>query len=309
MTTRFIATQCLDHGFDQFQQGAWVEAIHFMVHKLGELRKNIGAKDFQDQVVQTALKHPICQFLHQDPFTRHSFNRPRGYAGDATLIDFMYGLRQPEETDTELGKILFEQIMQISMCKSARYRRERLGSQLENLALSAGCKVLSVAAGHFREALLAPTLRENPEIEITTLDQDAQSLEEIRRMSKREKLPRINTVQTDLKPLLLGQFQTKRWDFVYAAGLYDYLPDRLAQTLTHKMFELLRPGGKLLVANFIPGRYEQGYMETFMDWSLIYRDRQQVLEFSADIPAAELASSTCEADPEGNVYYLELQKS
>ena len=34
--------------------------------------------------------------LHADPMARRSFEKPRGYAGDAVLLDDLYGLRVPD---------------------------------------------------------------------------------------------------------------------------------------------------------------------------------------------------------------------
>ena len=38
------------------------------------------------------LNHPIRDLLHQDPFTYRAFAKPRGYAGDAVMMDYIYGL-------------------------------------------------------------------------------------------------------------------------------------------------------------------------------------------------------------------------
>jgi len=82
---------------------------------------------------------------------------------------------------------------------------------------------------------------------------------------------------------------SKNLDLVYAAGLYDYLSQPLATRLTKTMFDMLRPGGKLQVANFVPDHPEVGYMETFMQWSLIYRTESQLEDVAKEIPAPEIA--------------------
>ncbi len=61
-------------------------------------------------------------------------------------------------------------------------------------------------------------------------------------------------------------------DLVYAAGLYDYLPDSIAQALTARMFAMLKPGGRCYLVNFAPETYDIAYMDSYMDWQLIYRD-------------------------------------
>src|SRR5690606_27280552 len=39
----------------------------------------------------TALRdHPMRSIIHQDPFQRRCFEKPRGYAGDAVMLDMIY---------------------------------------------------------------------------------------------------------------------------------------------------------------------------------------------------------------------------
>ncbi len=49
--------------------------------------------------VREVREHPILNRVHQDPFTERCFSKPRGYAGDAKLIDFLYST----EPITRLG--------------------------------------------------------------------------------------------------------------------------------------------------------------------------------------------------------------
>ena len=49
-----------------------------------------------------ALRHPLRDVLHSDPFTRWAFEKPRGYPGDAVLLDYTYG-HGPFVDDNDLG--------------------------------------------------------------------------------------------------------------------------------------------------------------------------------------------------------------
>tara|TARA_R100000093_G_scaffold60917_1_gene32343 strand:+ start:1173 stop:1667 length:495 start_codon:yes stop_codon:yes gene_type:complete len=79
-----------------------------------------------------------------------------------------------------------------------------------------------------------------------------------------------------IKGLLVRASCIGQFDLVYTAGAYDYLPDGLAVLLTKRMLELVKPGGEFLFANFSTEVIPAGYMETFMNWSLIFRDEAQM---------------------------------
>jgi len=38
------------------------------------------------QEVKTCVEHPIRELIHEDPFTRRAFEKPRGYDGDTELL-------------------------------------------------------------------------------------------------------------------------------------------------------------------------------------------------------------------------------
>lgn len=90
------------------------------------------------------------------------------------------------------------------------------------------------------------------------VDQDANSLAEVERCfgSLRVCLDRRN-----IRDIVSGQVTYDRLGLAYAAGLYDYLTAEAAQALTLRLFNMLAPGGTLLIANFsdgYPGRRLHG---------------------------------------------------
>ena len=82
----------------------------------------------------------------------------------------------------------------------------------------------------------------------------------------------------------------------------------MAQQLTASLFAMLHPGGRLLVANFLPNGPTVGYMETYMDWHLIYRDVPTLEAVSADVPAAAIADQQTWVDEFQCIAYLDIHK-
>ncbi|MGQ0619692.1 MAG: class I SAM-dependent methyltransferase, partial [Panacagrimonas sp.] len=79
-----------------------------------------------------------------------------------------------------------------------------------------------------------------------------------------------------MRGILKGETNLRGFHLAYAAGLYDYLQEPQAQALTERLFDMLAPGGKLIVPNFLATNRGRGYMESFMDWHLIVRTREQI---------------------------------
>ena len=65
------------------------EAMDGLFLGLG-FQRRISSDEQWDALVGRCLSHPLNDLLHQDPFTCRAYEKPRGYAGDAELIDFIY---------------------------------------------------------------------------------------------------------------------------------------------------------------------------------------------------------------------------
>jgi hypothetical protein len=75
------------------------------------------------------------------------------------------------------------------------------------------------------------------------------------------------------------------------------------------MFRMLRPGGNMLIANFLPTLRDIGYMEAFMDWHLIYRTRRDMVEITMDIPEPQIKQVALFAEEEHqNIIFVQVTK-
>jgi extracellular factor (EF) 3-hydroxypalmitic acid methyl ester biosynthesis protein len=296
----------LDRAHDAFVAGEARQGMGLLFSTLGHARAVMVSEDWK-RFCKACLAHPVRELVHQDPITRRSYARPRGYAGDAVLLDLMYRTELPDRMRaTKLGQgicqFMFEQPSAISL----RWRRDMLARRIDELAeQTPDARVLSVACGHLREAQLSQAVRERRLGRFLALDQDPKSLSVV----ERELAPLgVEPVPGSVKALLKGQQTFSDLDFIYAAGLYDYLPQPIAQRLTRVLFSMLRPNGRLLVANYTESAADAGckaYMEAFMDWWLLYRDEHEVTEWLQDIPRNELARQRLFRDDPGNIIYLE----
>jgi hypothetical protein len=262
--------------------------------------------DEWDRVAVDCEAHPIARLLWQDPFTRHSYLKPSGYAGDARLLDYLYGIAEVPAGTTPLGASVCGHMMQQQGALGVRARGEILAQLIDETAAKfEQPRILSIACGHLREGANSKALKSGRVGELVALDQDADSLAEVERQYAG--MP-VRTMNCSVRAILSGKVKLGGFHFVYAAGLYDYLSQRVAQRLTRLMFDMVVPGGRVLVANFAPVLPEVGYMETFMAWKLIYRTPEEMTRVSADIPVSQWNSHRVFWDASENIVFLELVK-
>jgi SAM-dependent methyltransferase len=219
---------------------------------------------------------------------------------------FIYGkIKLPEET-SELGRELYGYTSQAPACRSVRARRDLIASMIdETAARTAHARILSIACGHLREAQLSRAVADGRVGELIGLDYDPASLALVR---KEQPSRKIRTVQGSVNGLLAGSQVFTGCDFVYSTGIYDYLAWPTAAELTGLIFRMLKPGGRFLIANFAPNLRDIGYMETFMDWRLIYRDGAELEEVASGLPPDQIGGMRTFRDAHQNLVFLEVVK-
>ena len=65
---------------------------------------------------------------------------------------------------------------------------------------------------------------------------------------------------------------------------------------------------ELLVANFLPGIRDIGYMETFMGWNLIYRNRYEMMGLTSEIPQDEIQDIRVFTEDNESIIFLQVTK-
>jgi hypothetical protein len=297
-------TQILDQTCHALADGDVHHAMGALRASLHEMRSQLPPGDWQ-VIGEQARRHPVQRLLLESPFTRRAYDKPRGYAGDAVLMDLIYGFAPASSDLSPLGGMLYGYEFDSPCFQSVRTRRAVLAREIDAVAaVRPGAHVLAVASGHLREIEWSRAARSGA-VTITALDQDCDSLGCIDRDYQRYS---VATVRATVGDLLRRSVHLQEIDLAYAAGLYDYLDDDLARLLTTALFRMLAPGGRLLIANFTPATYDAAFMETFMDWRLIYRTPAQVRALSSAIAAADVAGIEQFSDENGHVTYMRVIK-
>jgi extracellular factor (EF) 3-hydroxypalmitic acid methyl ester biosynthesis protein len=255
------------------------------------------------------MDHPLRRLLHQDPFTYRAFSKPRGYAGDAVMMDYIYGMGQAGQAAREatpLGRAIFQYMDTRPSARAVRFRRELIAGLIDETVERGGNSVLAIAAGHLREAEVSNALQSGKVQNFVALDQDVSSLAVV---DQDYAELGVRTMEGSVRQILSGKVKPGQFDFVYAAGLFDYLNASAAAALTRRMWEMTRPGGLMLIPNFLVGVRDRGYMESFMDWHLIYRDHADMQSLVNVLPASEVAGSRIFDDSDSAITFLLVTKA
>ena len=277
------------------------------VDYMASLHDEVDEHTWEAVVLPVVLAHELHQMMLEDPYTGRAFHKPRGYAGDAEIMDYLY-YRNPPAGASSLGQQLFAITTMLPNSLSIADRRHRVAQLIDNAADARHrpVRVLAVASGHLREAELSTAIRRGAVREIVALDQDLRSLEVVQRDYSR--LP-IKCAPQSIQRLLTPRPDLGKFDVIYSAGMFNYLPDPLAWRLFSFMFDLLSPGGTLMAANFLPGNANRAYMESFMDWRIIMRDETQMMQLVSELPAAHIAERSISTDLGKNIAYLQIMKA
>jgi len=251
-----------------------------------------------------ALKNKLNNFVelvNQSPFMNRCLNKPRGYAGDYQMMNYLYD-DQVFEASSNIGKLLNFFLFSSSPANAVRNRAKIVqGFILERLVQLTKISITSIASGPARE--VNETIKKIPKdkkkyrINWTLLDQDSKSLEYARSHTKVEKMLKLKFINQGIGDILKNKLIFKEQDIIYSMGLFDYLEDNIASKLISYLYNFLKPGGVLLIGNFHPNNPLRALMEAYLEWFLIHRSEEELLTVAQN--GAPEGSHYIMAEPEG----------
>lgn len=255
------------------------------------------------------------------PFVYRTFQKPLGYAGDYEMVNMI--LRDPHEGATLFAKLVNVVFLQNPPALAHRNRinhlQQRLMEETRRIqATGRRCRILNLGCGPAKEVqqfLAAGDVADHAEL--TLLDFNDETLEYAQENILR--IRELNGRQTaiDFQSKSINQLlkeasrpdtasQRGMYDMVYCAGLFDYVSDRVCRRLTELFYELLAPGGLLVVTNVDDSKPFRESMDFLLEWHLIYRDEEAMRQL---IPSNAIQSaSEVSADPTGVNLYLEVRR-
>jgi len=250
------------------------------------------------------------------PFLHRTYTKPLGYAGDYEMMNMI--VRNGMDGQSIFAKLINSHLLDQPPCHAVRnrvgYLNARIKEEAGRLALrQAGVNIFCVACGPAWEAVnfvADHPLADRARLELLDFNEETLRLTETKItgvIQKNHRQTRVKMVRNSVQNLLRNKGKrANEFDLIYCSGLYDYLSDAVCLALNNQLYEMLAPGGLLVVGNFATGTPGRNLMEHLMDWFLIYRDQRELLAL-APAPAN---SDNCRVRSESAAanLFLEVRK-
>lgn len=265
------------------------------------------------------LLHPLTLC---SPFINRTFYKPLGYAGDYEMVNMMF--RDPFEGESLYARVMNAYALQLPPIIGHRNRIHYLRDKLEQETLRLrrqrqNARIFNLGCGPAQEIqrFLAETeLADDTRFTLADFNQEtlrytARILGDLKNQHKRK--AQIQMVERSVYQMLKGAGRIDngtgakgdRYDFVYCAGLFDYLPDQVCQRLMEVFYAMLLPGGLLIVTN-VDDHPARNQMECFLDWHLMHRKADKMRSLAPPNAAPENIATQC--DPSGVNVFMEVRK-
>jgi extracellular factor (EF) 3-hydroxypalmitic acid methyl ester biosynthesis protein len=280
-----------------------------------------GIDDSAEPVHRAYARRQLHPLILCSPFFWRTFTKPLGYAGDYEMVNMI--LRDPMEGASLFAKLLNLHFLRLPAGEAHRnrivYLTAKLREETRRCILEARpARIFNLGCGPAREVqnfLTQDDLCDRTHLTLLdfneeTIQATGQQLSGLRsHLGRRSHIRMLQrSVHQILRegPHLPGETH-EPYDFIYCAGLFDYLSDRVCKRLMEIFYNLLAPGGLLVTTNVETSNPSRHMMEYLMEWHLIYRSADQLRALA---PAnADPALCRTEADATGVNVFLEIRKA
>lgn len=255
------------------------------------------------------------------PFAFRAIRKPLGYAGDYEVVDMI--LRNPYEGGSLYAKVLNHWFIKQPPAEAHRNRIKYLTQRLleetaRTMADGRKARVYNLGCGPAREIQdFMAEQHVSDHAHFTLLDFNEETLRHAQKvLEQSRKRSGRNTVlkftKKSVAQVLKGRNRASdqppedQYDFIYCAGLFDYLSQSACKHLMNVFYELLAPGGLLVATNVDSSNPIQHWLGDVLEWHLIYRGNKEMLALRPD--QANLDDTRVVADITGVNIFLEVRK-
>lgn len=306
--------QTVSKGLEQTSFNAWQALEHKGNELVHPFMREKGTKKDLKNFTEKLITYELVKGVDWN----RSFFKPMGYPGDFQIMNYFYD--HEAEGDTTYSRYLH--MLGLISGRPVVKRMEYISQHLEHLAKDKSntqqgmAHIMSIGSGPAREIqrFLEKNYNQDDSYSVTLVDQEKQALDYGINAAYRSLAPSTSNViisgmHTSFTEMLRPNNTFRHLpnqNLIYSAGLVDYLNPNLARNLTRKLYEYLAPGGTLLIGNVNDTSVGMYWSTEFiLDWTLYYRDEQEMFDMADKCQGAEII---VERDESGAVYMLQVTK-
>jgi hypothetical protein len=188
--------------------------------------------------------------------------------------------------------------------RSIRARKTHLSREIaEVIRTAVKPRILILGAGQMREAADSIFGTHLQHVEFVALEPDLAASERLRHIYSQHPLTIETGSWNDLASFVprLGLF-----DLICSASWLDSTDDAQATAWLGSAVEMLRPGGRILAANFTPGSRDAGWIEACWNWHPFYRSEEDLARLVVELKHPEIRGHAMFRDESGASAFLEI---
>ncbi len=229
-------------------------------------------------------KDLIGNWIHQEfiafcllgTWPSRSLRKPQDIAGDHHTIKQIYD--DGDQERRQVGHVVNYCFLNEPACKAVKNRKDYIVHRILDLIAKSSnqVNVASIASGPAEELLLVYDMLDRDgkkELKATAIDLDFRACAFVNDEIQSNKLQNYFSVVNGnvLKAGTLPNSVKGNQDLVYSMGLIDYFSEGLAIKTVNNMFDMLKPGGEVIIGNFHDSCNSRIFLDYLLDWELIYR--------------------------------------
>jgi hypothetical protein len=219
---------------------------------------------------------------------QHALFKPGGYPGDYELLEFIYN---NVPTSEHLGYCVDRTFLADGYARAVNARKDLMKETLKKYLKSMEqsdkpVEILNIACGaarDLRELFKEESFNFKSEIKFTLIDKSTDALnfsrEKLTGIHKNVSFDFLNhSVYDYLKEPATYSKILKNKDMAYSIGLADYIPEEPLRAQTKFFFDLLNPGGLLIIAHKDSKNYHPLTPDWWADWTFHLRNEDEVVD-------------------------------
>lgn len=239
--------------------------------------------------VKKLFRKVLNPYLRGNPIIERCLSKPRGYPGDYGMMEMAYNtnLYLPRGLRGFFDRYFWDQY------ECVRCRKDVAKERIRKIVIpktNPVRQILSLGGGPCREwyDLYSEVRSSNNYTQscFMTLDQDPEALDFAKnRLKNNPLLKQANFIRDSLLTFSTSKFWQKlqgRFDLIYGMGIANYFYDETLARMVTRAFDLLKPGGQLIVEHKDRDAFKFAPADWLADWTFVIRGEPEFKKVFSD---------------------------